>query len=652
MPIRVSHLTAPFRSGFLVRLSVLLVAQIVFLFSAFALVIFVPEKHDTGQSGNAEISKLVGEIANAVGAIPIGESMGSLEPAVSMAAEKTLSHSGGVKSFSITSARPVQRTIYHWRAPAAVNEGRSTIEEPDTNQVSALVGLVANMPEGYQLHLTEHKSAPLYLERFDLTNLGPAVLSAEETSESVTPSVSDLQNTIVLLFLVSTLISLLIVYLLWKRLQQPLEHLTQIVEASARGDRSHSVDIAAEEEEITRLANGLTQLADHHQRDHKAAQVAGERLEEASTALRESQHFLRTIIDRSPSGMIVTDSGGKIVILNHAAAKEFGYAATEALGKSVETLFAIPAESVCAVPDQTGFETVCWRRDGESFPAYIVSATVETAGEGQGARVYILRDIVESRGYQDMMVRLDRNAARGAMAADIGHEINNFLAVVLGNLELLPRAFAKGDEPGIKKKLETMKTNVEKIARFADGLMVESANDELQSVSMSVNQIVENVIAFLRYQNRFDGVDWVVQLRPDLPMAEIDDARVQQVLVNLLYNAAEAVGEIEGNHVLTVTTCPGVHGKTPVVHVDVIDNGPGVQKDKETLLFRSRFTTKKKGHGFGLMTCRKLVEQHGGWIGYQFESGAHFWFELPLAQSEVSRDSTAAPAAAPTALSV
>ncbi len=645
MQNRVSHLTAPFRLGFLVRLSVLLVAQIVFLFSAFALVIFVPENKPERERGSAEMSRLLGEIASAIGGISITDSGVSLESAAGQVAGTKLVNAARVQRFSITCASPDRRTIFEWRASTGSTEESLVALEPDTDQIATLISLVANMPHGYQLHLTEHKSAPLYIERFDLANLGPVVLAAEETTDVVADSRANLMDTIILLFLVSTLISLLIVYLLWKRLQQPLENLTQIVEATARGDMAHSVDTAAEEQEITRLANGLSQLADHQQRDHKAAQVAGEKLQEASTALRESQHFLQTIIDRSPSGMIVTDSGGKIVILNHAAAKEFGYSSAESIGKGVESLFVIPAESIGASGEQSGFETVCWRRDGDSFPAYIVSASVETAGAGQGARVYILRDIVESRGYQDMMVRLDRNAARGAMAADIGHEINNFLAVVLGNLELLPRAFAKGDEAGIKKKLETMKVNVEKIARFADGLMVESANDDLQTVSMSVNQIVENVISFLRFQNRFDGVDWVVQLRPDLPMAEIDDARVQQVLVNLLYNAAEAVGEIEGNHVLTVTTRPGVHGNTPVVHVDVVDNGPGVQQDKETLLFRSRFTTKKQGHGFGLMTCRKLVEQHGGWIGYQFENGAHFWFELPLEQAAVNQASATAPAA-------
>jgi PAS domain S-box-containing protein len=633
MSWRILNGAKQFKPGFLARLGVLLISQVVFLFLAVGLVLFVPDEHTDPGAQARLMDRSFTEIAGAVGNNPDAGVSEWKELAIDGRLDAILSGNPQLASLAVFLVVPEYRRVYSWKVAQSSTELIPTVIEADSIQVSDLTGLLANMPHGYKLYLNQQTVTPLYFVRLDFGKLGKFVVVATGVSDKVASSKAGLTQAVPLLFLASTLISLLIVYLLWKRYQKPLEELARVVETTAKAVPStdQSPRIVAESEEIARLAEGLERLADSRQRDRQAIHEADKKVVQANDELQKSRLFLETIIDRSPSGMIVADSEDRVVIFNRAAAELFGYSEAEILGKPVSTLFGLPNRTGDAINSAAGSEVVCWRKDRESFPAFVASAEISTNGSGKGC-VFILRDIAESRSYQDMMVRLDRNVTRGAMAADIGHEINNFLAVLLGNLELLPRSIAKGDEPGIRKKLDTMKANVEKIARFADGLMVESSNEHLQCSSMSANQIVENVIAFLRLQNRFDGVDWVVQLRPDLPMAMIDDARVQQVMVNLLYNAAEAVAEVEGNHVITVTTRPSSHDGVPVVHVDVIDNGPGVQKDKEHLLFRSRFTTKKKGHGFGLMTCGRIVAQHGGWIGYSYENGAHFWFELPLEQ--------------------
>jgi PAS domain S-box-containing protein len=603
----------------------------VFLFAAIVMVIFVPSVPAKKASRIPEMTRLFTSVHDTLLSMDSGPTSVHTGLISRPALDRLFEGDPLISSFAIVRIDSSMTTVFEWTADHITRPIGFDGPSEDSAAIASILQLVAGMPHGFQLNLTEQRLKPLHLQRFDMPNIGPVIFAAEEISDLIVSSRSYLIRTIGLLFLCSTLVSLLIVYLLGKRLQEPLDRLAQKIEESAiRHGENGLREFAVDEEEISRLAAGFNKLSDTSRRNHTAACESDKKLHLADSALRESQQFMHTIIESSPSALIVTDAENKIVLINAAATREFNCPASKAVGQYITSLFALPNGSVLAAQGQSGFETVCWKRNAEAFPAYIVTAPVETDDGDIKARLYIIRDIVESRGYQDMMVRLDRNSTRGAMAADIGHEINNFLAVVLGNLELLPRSIAKGDEPGIKKKLDTMKSNVEKIARFADGLMVESPNEDVVCVSASVNQIVENVIAFLRYQNRFDGVDWVVQLHPDLPMAELDDARIQQVLVNLLYNAAEAVGDIEGNQVITIATRSDVRGGVPVVHVDVIDNGPGVQKDRESLLFKTRFTTKKKGHGFGLMTCQRIVDQHSGRIGYAYENGAHFWFELPL----------------------
>jgi C4-dicarboxylate-specific signal transduction histidine kinase len=245
------------------------------------------------------------------------------------------------------------------------------------------------------------------------------------------------------------------------------------------------------------------------------------------------------------------------------------------------------------------------------------------------ARIYVCRDITESRDFQKMMIRLDRYYTRGEMAGDIAHEINNYLAVLMGNVELLPLLLKKGDQRKIDRKLEVMWTTLEKIARFADGLL-DGPPDTARLEPTSINQVVENVIAFLKPQNKFDTVNVVKDLATDVPVIYVDRAQIQQLLVNLIYNAAEALAEKEGERTIVVATATADPENSPGVRVVIRDNGPGVAPDKENLLFKTRFTTKQRGHGIGLITCRKIVDNHAGSISYRREDGAVFSFVLPV----------------------
>jgi signal transduction histidine kinase len=103
-------------------------------------------------------------------------------------------------------------------------------------------------------------------------------------------------------------------------------------------------------------------------------------------------------------------------------------------------------------------------------------------------------------------------------------------------------------------------------------------------------------------------------------------------LVNFVFNAADALEEVSGEKrvklISQLVTAEGCR----YARVEVYDNGPGVPKDKRSILFKQRFTTKRKGHGIGLITCRKMVEAHHGRIGYTYADGSVFHFELPIEQ--------------------
>jgi len=119
---------------------------------------------------------------------------------------------------------------------------------------------------------------------------------------------------------------------------------------------------------------------------------------------------------------------------------------------------------------------------------------------------------------------------------------------------------------------------------------------------------------------------------------EVDPGLIQQVLVNLIYNAGDAVSEIPENRRICVSTYFVDGAPEPTLGVTVVDNGPGVRRDREPLLFKKRFTTKPNGHGIGLITCRKILDTHLGDISYRFADGASFSMTLPIGHGVVCGD--------------
>jgi len=122
------------------------------------------------------------------------------------------------------------------------------------------------------------------------------------------------------------------------------------------------------------------------------------------------------------------------------------------------------------------------------------------------------------------------------------------------------------------------------------------------------------------------------ELSGDVGTVELDPGQIQQLLVNLIYNAGDALGAVDPPHqIIVATSALELDGKK-YVQVEVRDNGPGVPDDRIDGLFRERFTTKRKGHGIGLITCRKIVDAHNGTMGYRTDGGAVFFFRLPVEQ--------------------
>ncbi len=630
------------RSGFLTRLGNLIILQALFVFAAIGLILFYPNSSKNDSETDAQTQRLVPEMGDRLLERFEAEGITGREQA-----DKTLREELQLSSAGITSA-----ALFVVQGDGTVRCLEALGAQMPTSAADQLAGsapriseellrYVSIEPAGFILSsLLNAEQNIVYYRPYSESKI-PAVFAATVSHDLLISSRSEVTYALLLLFLVSVLLSLLTIYLIWKRFRQPLVHLIRRLEKTADGEIYYQLETEGDIE-LSVLSNTFNRMTRTLWSNQQEMKSYNNRLREINSSLLQSRQFLATLIDSSPSAIVVTGKDGQIIIFNREAARTFGYSSESALGKSVSELFKQPFDS-SITQDQTkqGFEAIGLKQDGSAFPVW-VTMTPTNSDEGEvWASVYIIHDITESRSFQEMMIRLDRYSTRGEMAGDIAHEINNYLAVLSGNLELFPILLKKGDPEKIEKKLELMRSTVDRVARFADGLM-DTHRDDAAPEPTSLNQVVENVVAFLKPQNKFDTVDFQTSLSSELPVIDVDPGQVQQLLVNLIHNGTDAAIAAGEKPIISISTELLLVNGERFAQVSVADNGDGVPDDKIDALFARRFTTKRKGHGIGLITCKRIMDAHQGEISYRYQAGAIFSCRFRCERAAVISVSTSA----------
>ncbi|MCK4547167.1 MAG: GAF domain-containing protein [Candidatus Eisenbacteria sp.] len=240
---------------------------------------------------------------------------------------------------------------------------------------------------------------------------------------------------------------------------------------------------------------------------------------------------------------------------------------------------------------------------------------------------------------QEEILVSQKFAAMGEMAAEIGHELNNYLTSILGQTEIAQVLMEGGSTDGLDKRLRTIISQVDKMSVLTKGLLKCSKQD-MNPQECRVDTIIQEAIAFVSPQNRFDYTEFKVSLADDLPLLRFDPNQIQQVFLNLFTNAADAMGGKGG----TISISASRISDPERVEIRVSDEGPGVPEDLRHRIFEPRFTTKNQGNGFGLAVCFRIVEDHGGSIRIVSDNGpgAAFMISFPVAGAQESSPITAA----------
>ncbi|MBS0385218.1 MAG: PAS domain S-box protein [Proteobacteria bacterium] len=372
--------------------------------------------------------------------------------------------------------------------------------------------------------------------------------------------------------------------------------------------------------------------------------------EASARVLHERDAHLRSILDTAPEAMIVINASGIVQSYGLSAERMFGWRASEVLGRNVSMLMPEPFrnqhDSYIDRYLTTGEKRIIGigrivvglRKDGATFP---MELAVGEAGSGPG-RLFtgFVRDLTERQEsearleeLQSELVHISRLSAMGEMASALAHELNQPLSAIANYLNGARKLMARGpgSEARVSEAVEKAADQAVRagdiIRRLRDFLARGEGERSVESVAKLVHEACELALVGVKES----GVAVSYRMAPYLDRVIVDRVQIQQVIVNLVRNALDAMQDQDGGRLDVATSVDG-----EMATVSVADSGPGIDEQAAMRLFQPFFTTKPNGMGVGLSICRTIVEAHGGriWTETNPGGGAVFRFTVPLAKNE------------------
>ncbi|NOZ21758.1 MAG: PAS domain S-box protein [Planctomycetes bacterium] len=355
---------------------------------------------------------------------------------------------------------------------------------------------------------------------------------------------------------------------------------------------------------------------------------------EAEMRRRESEEKYRILFNNSPEAISVTQAGG-LVDVNPAWLQLHGFdRKAEVVGKPITDF--IHPDDRCILdrrrrtpPDQLekGYEIRDLHKDGSAIHVEVYSSRIRL--NGKYAILTTVRDISERKDLQKELIQSAKMAAVGTMISGIAHELNNPLAAISGYAHLLSES---GELAGQSRQdVERITVQTARCAAIVENLLRFARREKAEKAATDLNEVLQNTVDLRRYEMHVNDVDVIEEYEPDLPRPCVNAHQLQQVFLNIINNAFDAITERKGEGKILVRT----RREDAAVLVEIEDDGGGIENMDR--IFEPFFTTKDvgKGTGLGLSVAYGIVEAHGGSIHVEnTQEGAQFTIRLPIPGAE------------------
>jgi two-component system NtrC family sensor kinase len=360
--------------------------------------------------------------------------------------------------------------------------------------------------------------------------------------------------------------------------------------------------------------------------------------------VKQSEARYRDLFDNANDLIFTLDRNLHIRSINKVGPAITGYARDDLIGRPLRTMIFDDAwapvagllASVLRGQTVPPFELQFRRRDEETVVLEI-SARLIRDGDRSEAIHCIARDLTERRRLEEQLIKAEKLSAIGQLVAGVAHEVNNPLTSISGYTQLMLRN--TNLSPEIREDLQHINTQAERAARIVQNLLMFAREHKPQRTLIDVNQVLQATLTLRAYQLRVDNITVVTDFAPNLPQTVADPHQLQQVFLNLINNAHQAMTERGDKGTLTLRTSVEQcvregNREAACIRIAVSDTGIGISPRNLSRIFDPFFTTKPigQGTGLGLSICFGIIQEHRGriWAESEVGVGTTMYVELPL----------------------
>ncbi len=371
---------------------------------------------------------------------------------------------------------------------------------------------------------------------------------------------------------------------------------------------------------------------------------------DTSEELARTFNFQNNLIENSIDGILGCDETGRVIIFNRSLETMLGYSKAEARGRMrFEQFLPVGAAERFRADLAAGghggpqrlflYETFLLDRAGKRLPAQVSAATL-FEGPTEIGLVAFFRDLRELRKLEQQfddqarLLQQDKLISLGRLAASVVHEINNPMTGMLNYVRLMAkiagrRALETDDLEKFGRYLELVETELSRCSRIVSNLLAFSRKSELEFSELDLNDLLRRCLLLSQHKLELQGIQVRTELAPGLPRLRGDVNQIQQAIINLIFNAVDAMPQ---GGLLTLTTA--LDSTRGWAEVRVLDTGHGIPEEDLPRIFEPFFTTKPRGQGLGLglATVSGIIERHKGTLSVTSTpgKGSEFSFRLPL----------------------
>src|SRR5438067_662234 len=368
----------------------------------------------------------------------------------------------------------------------------------------------------------------------------------------------------------------------------------------------------------------------------------------AQETLARSEARYRNLFESASDAIVTLDANGRFTTFNHAAEIISGYRREELVGQWFAPMLPddeLPkalANFQKALTGDTGlFETNFYRKDGDVRTIQVTYSTPQRDEEV----LCVIRDVTDQKMLQEQLIQSEKMSAIGQLVSGVAHELNNPLAGISAFAQLL--LSEKRFPPDQRTAAEMIYAEARRASRIVQNLLTFARQHKPERTTTQVNQVLDDTLELRGYELRVRGIDVQRDYDEQAPETMADAHQLQQVFLNLITNAEQAMerSERDKQHLTVRTRRAG-----EVLRIEVEDTGPGIPPNLLERIFNPFFTTKPTGSGtgLGLSISLGIVREHEGRIWAENAAqGARFVIELPIVAPHTTGDYPALTASTP-----